>query len=195
MPKLPPKGSVTNYDFEQFCDSKCLSGRLRPPGADFCSFWNKIDTISGHFGPYLDIVRDHCRDSGEGIFGNSCTKRWRSIWPVWRRTNEEGGAKKEGPQQMEPEGSTHISQWGAFGGLRCNAARRLRFAAPREGERWRVKLVLEPFRFRLPGGSPRPLRVIRQMTPNRPRNRIPKKAENGSKRPPPGDPLGTQFRS
>ena len=42
---------------------------------------------------------------------------------------------------MEPEGSTHISQWGAFGGLRCNAARRLRFAAPREGERWRVELV------------------------------------------------------
>ena len=34
--------------------------------------------------------------------------------------------QKEGPQQMEPEGSTHISQWGAFGGLRCNAARRLR---------------------------------------------------------------------
>ena len=48
---------------------------------------------------------------------------------------------KAGPKQMEPEGFTHISQWGAFGGLRCNAARRLRFAAPREGERWRVELI------------------------------------------------------
>ena len=35
MPKLPPKGCVRNDDFEQFCDSKCLSGRLRAPGADF----------------------------------------------------------------------------------------------------------------------------------------------------------------
>ena len=94
-------------------------------GARFCSFRSKFDTISGHFGPYLDLVRDHCHHAGEGIFGNSCTKRWRSIWPVWRRTRKVA-QNKAGPKQMEPEGSTHISQWGAFGGLRCNAARRLR---------------------------------------------------------------------
>ena len=141
MPKRPPKGSVQIEFFVPICESKCLSGRLWAPGAVFGSFWNNFDTISGHFGSYLDLVRDHCQNAGEGIFGSSCTKRCRSIWPVWRRTNEEGGTNKEGPKQMEPEGSTHISQWGAFGGLRCNAARRLRFAAPREGERWRVRLV------------------------------------------------------
>ena len=69
------------------------------------------------------------------------------------------------------------------------------FAAPREGERWRVRLVAEPLRFRLPGGSPRPPRVIRGMTQNRARNQTPKKAENRSQRPPPGEPLGIQFRS
>ena len=136
MPKLPPKGNVKNYLFEPFCVSKTSLDSFGLQGQILAHVWTKFDTISGHFGPYLDLVRDHCHHAGEGIFGNSCTKRWRSIWPVWRRTNEEGGAKKEGPQQMEPEGSTRISQWGAFGGLRCNAARRLRF--PLWGWPWRA---------------------------------------------------------
>ena len=40
----------------------------------------------------------------------------------------------------------------------------------------------EPFRFKLPGGSPRPPACVREMTENRPRNRNPKKPENSSKR-------------